>query len=91
MKTSPNPSSDVLRVEADLSEVVRESSEVEPVMLRLVDARGSLIQEQYVLSNGKHCTGEFDIHTLQSGTYLVELVFRSDGVTIRRTEKFIKQ
>ncbi|MCU0425236.1 MAG: carboxypeptidase regulatory-like domain-containing protein [Candidatus Kapabacteria bacterium] len=91
MKTSPNPSSDILRIEADLSEVARESSEAEPVMLRLVDARGSLIQEQYVLSNGKHCTGEFDIHTLQSGTYLVELVFRSDGVTIRRTEKFIKQ
>ncbi len=91
MKTSPNPSSDILRIEADLSEVARESSEAEPVMLRLVDARGSLIQEQYVLSNGKRCTGEFDIHTLQSGTYLVELVFRSDGVTIRRTEKFIKQ
>ena len=91
MKTSPNPSSDILRIEADLSEVAREISEVESVMLRLVDARGSLIQEQYVLSNGKRCTAEFDVHSLQAGTYLVELVFRSDGVTIRRTEKFIKQ
>lgn len=94
LKTSPNPSADILRVEIEIaeSEMVQNAEAKEPLVVRLMDARGVVLQER-TLSSGRLSTTstEFDVHTLHPGTYFVEVRSESGKLNLRRTEKFIKQ
>jgi hypothetical protein len=90
LKTSPNPSADVLRVDVDITETNSRAEPQEPLIVRLLDARGFVLQERTLSGNGSMST-EFDVHTLHPGTYFVEVRSESGVVNLRRTEKFIKQ
>jgi hypothetical protein len=90
LKTSPNPSADVLRVDVDIAETSARTEPQEPLIVRLLDARGFVLQERTLSGSGSAST-EFDVHTLHPGTYFVEVRSESGVMNLRRTEKFIKQ
>lgn len=94
LKTSPNPSADILRVEIEIaeSEIAHNAEAKEALMVRLMDARGVVLQERTLSSGTLGTTStEFDVHTLHPGTYFVEVRSESGKLNLRRTEKFIKQ
>jgi hypothetical protein len=91
LKTSPNPSADILRVEMAIAETSERTESNEPLIVRLLDARGLVLQERTLSGIGNSASTEFDVHTLHPGTYFVEVRSESGVVNLRRTEKFIKQ
>lgn len=90
LKTSPNPSADILRVDVNIAETSSRTEPQESLIVRLLDARGFVLQERTLSGNGNTST-EFDVHTLHPGTYFVEVRSESGVMNLRRTEKFIKQ
>ncbi len=93
LKTSPNPSADILRVEVEIaeSEIVQNAEAKEPLTVRLMDARGIVLQERTLSGTLSSVNTEFDVHALHPGTYFVEVRSESGKLNLRRTEKFIKQ